>query len=125
MKLRLRDSAVRLRLTRPEVDAVGRGERLEVRTGLPDGSALRYALVIAEGGDVTARFVDGCLEVVVPRTEAAAWAGSVAVSIEAIQATPRGSCQLLIEKDFACLHPRAEDEGAETYPNPTPPRELL
>jgi hypothetical protein len=123
MKLRLRDSAVRLRLTRPEVDAIGHGERLEARTALPDGNVFRYAIAVAEGGPVTARFVDGCIEVVLPRREAEAWASSEAVSIEAIQATPSGPCHLLIEKDFACLHPRAEDDGAETFPNPTPPRD--
>lgn len=123
MKLRLRDSTVRLRLTRPEVDAVGRGERLESHTALPDGNTFRYALAVMDGGPVTARFVEGCLEVAVPRHEAAAWAGSEAVAIEAIQPTPTGPCHLLIEKDFACLHPRAEDVGAETFPNPTPPRD--
>ena len=123
MKLRLRDSSIRLRLTRTEVQASGQGQRLEARTELPDGSALRYALVVAIGGPVTATFVNGCLEVVVPLTEATPWAMGDAVSIESIQPTPSGSCHLLIEKDFACLHPRAEDHGAETFPNPTSPRD--
>ena len=78
MKLRLRESAVRLRLTRPEVDAIGHGERLEARTALPDGNVFRYAIAVAEGGPVTARFVDGCIEVVLPRREAEAWASSEA-----------------------------------------------
>ncbi len=123
MKLRLRDSAVRLRLTRPEVEAVGRGERIEARTDLPDGTAFRYALTVVDGGPVTAQFVEGCLDVLVPRAKALPWAHSEAVSIDASWPTSGGSCQVLIEKDFACLHPRAEDEGAETFPNPTPPRE--
>jgi hypothetical protein len=125
MKLRLRDSSVRLRLTRPEVQAVGRGERLEARTELPDGNVFRYAIVLAIGGPVTATFVDGCLEVVVPLAEGMPWVEGDAVSIESILPTAHGSCHLLIEKDFACLHPRAEDHGVETFPNPTPPRDRL
>ncbi len=123
MKLRLRDSSIRLRLTRPEVQAIGQGQRLEARTELPDGSVFRYAIVMAIGGPVTATFVDGCLEVVVPLAEAMQWVEGDAVSIESIRPTPGGTCHLLIEKDFACLHPRAEDHGAETFPNPTSPRD--
>lgn len=119
MKLRLRGSSVRLRLTRPEVAAVGRGERVEEVTLLPDGSEFRYALVVVDDGEVTARMTGGCLEVHAPRAVAAEWASSEDVAMRALPARPDGPCELLIEKDFACLHPRPEDQGAETFPHPT------
>lgn len=123
MKLRLKDSTVRLRLTRSEVVALGRGERVEARTEFPDGSVFRYAIVTAIGGPLRATFADGCVEVLVPLAQAMPWVDTDLVSIEGRLPTAHGHCELLIEKDFACLHPRAEDEGADTFPNPTPPRD--
>lgn len=119
MKLRLRGSSLRLRLTRPEVAAIGRGERVEEETRMPDGSRFRYALVVVDTDEVTACMADNCLEVHAPRAVAAAWAGSDEVAIGAVHAVSGGVCELLIEKDFACLHPRPEDRGAETFPHPT------
>jgi hypothetical protein len=119
VKLRLRGSSVRLRLTRSEVAAIGRGERVEEVTVLPDGSEFRYALVVVEDGEVTACMADGCLEVHAPRAVAAAWASSEDVAMGALPPLPVGACELLIEKDFACLHPRPEDRGDETFPHPT------
>ena len=119
MKLRLRESSVRLRLTRPEVAAIGRGERVEAVTRLPDGSEFRYALAVVDVGEVSARLSDGCLEVLAPRAIATTWATSDEVAISAVREIPGGVCSLLIEKDFACLHPRPEDQGVETFPHPT------
>lgn len=119
MKLRLRESSVRLRLTRPEVAAIGRGERVEAVTRLPDGSEFRYLLAVVDGGEVTASMADGCLAVHAPRAVATAWATGDEVAITAVHQLPDGACELLIEKDFACLHPRPEDQGVDTFPHPT------
>lgn len=123
MKLRLRDSAVRLRLTRSEVDSIGRGESVGAVTRFPDGSVFRYRLAVDAHGSISACFVDGCLQVVIPHGDADAWAAGSDVAIEARLPMPDGECHVLIEKDFACLHPRAEDDGAETFPNPTASRD--
>lgn len=119
MKLRLRESSVRLRLTRPEVAAIGRGERVEAVTRLPDGSQFRYALTVVDDGEVSARLLDGCLEVLAPRATATPWATGDEVAIRAVHELPSGACSLLIEKDFACLNPRPEDLGVDTFPHPT------
>lgn len=119
MKLRLRESSVRLRLTRPEVTAIGRGENIEAVTRLPDGSEFRYALVLVDADEVTACMADGCLEVRAPRAVATAWASSDDVGMGAVHPLRGGVCELVIEKDFACLHPRPEDAGVETFPHPT------
>ncbi len=119
MKLRLRESSVRLRLTRPEVAAIGRGENIEAVTRLPDGSEFRYRLTVADGLEVTASMANGCLAVHAPRAVAAAWATGDQVAISAVHQLPGGACELLIEKDFSCLHPRPEDLGVDTFPHPT------
>lgn len=123
MKLRLLDSSLRLRLTRSEVATIGRGEAVEGRTRFPDGSEFRYALAADAAEGIRARATDGGLEVLVSRAMATAWADGEEVSLAAEWPLAEGRCRILIEKDFACLHPRPEDQGVETFPNPTLSRE--
>lgn len=118
MKLRLQDDSVRLRLTRPEVAAIGRGEAVRASATFPNGEVFSYALVVTAGREVTARFEDDCVEVAVPRAIAAHWADGEEVGITAEQPSTHGAFRILIEKDFTCLHPRAGESQAESFPNP-------
>ena len=45
MKLRIRGNTLRLRLTRGEVEAIGRGDAVSETTTFPDGTTLQYLLV--------------------------------------------------------------------------------
>lgn len=121
MKLRIRAHTLRLRLTRSEVDAIGRGEAVTETTPFPDGSVFTYSLVPA-GAAVTAileRSEAGSRMVVqVPVAAARDWARSDAVGFDGENAIEVGPMHILIEKDFACLAPRPGDEGIDTFPNP-------
>jgi hypothetical protein len=118
MKLRTRGNSLRLRLTRPEVAAVGRGERLEEVVSFAPGERLVYALECA-GHAVNARFAGGCVTVQVPAREAAEWSVSDRVGIEAEQPVEPGVVlRILIEKDFACLTAREGEDDADAFPNP-------
>jgi hypothetical protein len=123
MKLRLLDSSLRLRLTRSEVSTIGDGGMVEGHSRFPDGSEFRYSLGVDDTPGIRARALAGGLEVLMSRTLATPWATGEAVSLSAEWPLPDGSCRILIEKDFDCLHPRVEDEGADTFPNPTAQRD--
>lgn len=118
MKLRMLDSAIRLRLSREEVEAVGRGERVESTARFPNGGVFVYALSVTAGEVVTARYDDDCIEVQVPRPTAAKWAGSDDTGIAAELPTTGGVFGILIEKDFSCLHSREQDSSRAPLPNP-------
>ena len=114
MKLRIQGPSIRLRLTQPEVAAFA--EKGEIR--LQTGFGLEYALCQTEATAPTVTFDAGTLTVWVPHSLAAHWVGSDQVGFGATQALPGGpSLELLVEKDFHCLHREGENK-AELYPHP-------
>ena len=105
MKLRMLASSLRLRLSRAEVDAIGRGERVESSAHFPNGTVLTYAIAVSTHAETTASFAGNCIEVQLPVQVARAWALSDDVSLAAEQRTANGSFSMLVEKDRTCIHP--------------------
>jgi len=118
MKLRIRGSSLRLRITKGEVERLRAGQMV-VET-VPFGpSALSYALRVAETPAIHAHFEAGRIEVEVPRALAEEWLGSERVGIAAEQVVGEGGpLQILLEKDFACLKPRQGDDDSDAFPHP-------
>ncbi len=126
MKLRLHDGSIRFRLTRSEVEkllADGRVEGSLQFTPAPD-DGLTYALETCASCDtIRAQRTPGEICVIVPKGMAQAWAMTDQVAIEHFQPVGLGAgLQILIEKDFRCLHrddTQQEHNAADLYPNPT------
>ena len=118
MKLRIKGSTLRLRLTQREVAQLDETGRVEEEVVFAPGVALHYAIE-ARGGIDTPRadYDDGRLRVAVPDAALRRWITGDETGIEVEQ--PNGTAEplrLAIEKDFACLHRPSED--ADAYPNP-------
>lgn len=105
MKLRVRGNSIRLRLTRTEVERLAAGDAVEETVELI--RPFRYSLEAADTDEIAADFDGERIRVVVPRDRVADWAATKRVGIESVT----GGVRLLIEKDFACLSPRGEDES--------------
>jgi hypothetical protein len=119
MKLRIKGSSIRLRLTEPEVRTLASVGALEESVRFPDGATWRYRLERVASGPMRAGVKDSCLCVGLPADEIEAWAGTDRVGIDAsIPLSGGGTLAILIEKDFECLHPRAGEPGAGAYPHP-------
>ncbi len=120
MKLRIRDNSIRLRLTRGEVEALARDGRVASTVAFPGGARLEYAVQSAPGTQAPgADYAGGAVRVTVPADEVRAWAGSERVSIAGEQ--PLGGAaalSILVEKDFACLAPRAGEDESDMFPQP-------
>jgi hypothetical protein len=117
VKLRLRGSSLRLRLTRGEVDAIGRGERVEEVVDFAPGERLIYALECG-GEAVAASFSGGSITVRVPPSLGREWSTTERVGIEAEQVSVDWTLRILIEKDFACLVSRVGEDDHDAFPNP-------
>jgi hypothetical protein len=118
MKLRILDDTIRLRLDREEVDRIGAGGTAWGLTRFPNDSTLGYGLRVA-GSALDARFERDTLIVDVPAAVASRWARDErAVSIEHTIATGTHALDILIEKDFECLEPRAGEDQRNRFPNP-------
>ena len=109
MKLRIRGDSLRLRLTKPEVARLAEVGLVEEVTSFP-GAKLAYA--VAFGGDVVAAsFADGRILVQIPAERGRTWCRSDEVGIADETTTPH----VLIEKDWACVKPRSDEDPDEMY----------
>ena len=120
MKLRIRDNSIRLRLSRPEVDLLRDQGLLRSSVAFPGGSRFDYALesspaIVAP----TADFAGNGLLVGLPQSAVRGWADSDQVGIASEQATENdGVLKILVEKDFACLSPREDEDETDMFPHP-------
>jgi hypothetical protein len=120
MKLRIRDNSIRLRLTRVEVDAVREQGVIMAKTGFPGGREFRYRVESSPASvNPAAFFSDNEITVRLPETMVLAWATSEQVSMLGEQVLDDGAkLTILVEKDFACLVPRDDEDESDMFENP-------
>jgi len=121
VKLRLLDDSIRLRMSRSDVAAAGKGNAVQAQTRFPDGRAFTYVLEpSAEGAMADAAYTDGRMVVRLPRSDIAAWANDdTAVALRSeIDLSSGESLKLLIEKDFQCLSHRHDEDQSDLFLNP-------
>jgi hypothetical protein len=118
MKLRIKGSALRLRLTQGEVARLEAGERVEETTPLGLGSEERLAYGIETTSEAAfAVRLDGhCITVFAPDREVQRWAASDTEGLYADLSLGSETLALAVEKDFRCLTPRQEDHDAFPHP---------
>jgi hypothetical protein len=115
MKLRIQDNLLRLRLTQKEVACLHDHGLVECAIRFPTGRELCYCVAsLPFASEVSVDYLDDSIFVLLPAPVVAKWAASGQVSIEG----PRESgVQILVEKDFQCLH-KPEERDPDAYPNP-------
>ncbi|MBS2018057.1 MAG: hypothetical protein JST00_34610 [Deltaproteobacteria bacterium] len=123
MKLRVRGSSLRLRLTQGEVARIGAGERVEEVVTFGPSADARLVYAITTSNDalaVAASFSGSEVRIVIPAEVARRWATSADVGIEAEQANGSDTpLRILVEKDFECLAPRPGEDDSDAFPHPT------
>lgn len=121
MKLRIRRNSIRLRLTKSEVvqfDKTGKVEEI-VEFGFAKPN-LGYQLHRSTDDErISAKFEDNLLCISVSKKEADNWLNSDCVGLEGMQRFGDGrSLQILVEKDYACLTPRAHEDESDAFSHP-------
>jgi hypothetical protein len=120
MKLRIRGNAIRIRVTRGELETIATDGRLVAETHFGSGRTLRYGLEVREDVDGLHSTFDGrSLIVTLPARDAAEWTATDLVTLAGEQALPgEASLKIVVEKDFACLTPREGDDDEDTFAHP-------
>jgi hypothetical protein len=120
LKLRIRDNSIRLRLSQTEVDRVNSEGLVKGRVQFAGSNTFSYVL---ESSPATVRpeahVSNNVITVRVPQLDIKQWAESEQVSIRSEQNLDDGKqLMILVEKDFACLAPRAGEDDTDMFPNP-------
>ena len=104
---------MRLRLTQSEVEQLAAEGSVRETVSFGDRS-LGYEIRLVKKAVAVSADLDGISIVIsVPEQVINDWAKSDAVSIE-----HEGTPSVLIEKDFACLSERKNEDDADAFPNP-------
>lgn len=118
MKIRIKGDSVRIRLSKSEVDFIGKEGYLNDMTRFPNGQ-FKYGLIVRH--DITqmqAEFNGTGIFILIPQHWADEWIATQRVGFDSRISLPGGGeLYLLIEKDFQCLDNTNEDQS-DMYPNP-------
>lgn len=121
MKLRIRGNSIRLRLLRPEVEALHTKGRVEesITFGPSDKESLTYAIQVSETAkEVTGGICENEVCLTVPAPIVSEWAASDQVGFSASHSNGDGELEILVEKDFACTTRTDDPDIKDAYPNP-------
>ena len=113
MKLRFHNNTLRLRLSQSDVAELEETGMVECRITFTPQQSLVYSVAACPVPEISATINENRVNVLVPRVLAKRWIHSSEVGIEG--ASP--SLNILIEKDFQCLH-RESPEDTDSFPNP-------
>ena len=115
MKLRIQGNSLRLRLTQKEVAQARDGGPVESFIEFAPGLSLVYLLEGSPSAEAISATFDGrAIKVTMPAHQITEWVETDQVGIEALSQT---GVQLLVEKDFQCLH-RSVEEEPDAFPHP-------
>jgi len=119
MKIRIKGNSVRLRLSRSEVDLLGKEGYLEESTEFVDSTFFYAIQRLYEGKMLDAAFTDKKLTVFVPLNIMQEWTNTDIVGFS--HHLPVGENKtlfLLIEKDFKCTDSGETEDQSDYYENP-------
>ncbi len=119
MKLRIKGNALRLRLTQGEIAALAAAGEVRERTEFPGGAVLTYRVSSQNKiKEISVRYENNLIDFQIPEALCAQWCGTEQVTLSAAAPVASGTVQVVLEKDFACLVPRAGEDESDHFPNP-------
>ena len=120
MKLRIKGDSLRIRVTQGELDDLTTQGRVEESIHFAPGRALAYRLSVdPKASQLTAHFDRDVIEVRLPEKSAREWSSTNMVTLENTQSQDGVDLKIFVEKDFACLAPRENEDESDNFENPT------
>jgi hypothetical protein len=119
MKLRIKGSSLRLRLTQGEVRSLETAGEVAEQVHFGGGARLTYRLRIdTRNPEISASYGDNVIDIRIPRDAALTWSRTDQVTLSHAEAVTDGELQIVIEKDWNCLAPRSEEDESDNFPHP-------
>ena len=119
MKLRIKGSSLRLRLTQGEVQRLQSEGEVAEEVQFGGGARLTYRLrTDLESPAITAVYGDNVIDIRVPQRAARTWADTEQVTLSHSEPVSGGELRVVIEKDWNCLAPRSEEDESDNFPHP-------
>jgi len=120
MKVRISQNSLRFRLKQPEVQLLSQQRYLAevIEFGSEQNDQLRFILNISGDHTFNVAYESNTITISLAKLAVDEWLTTDQVGIDEKVNTAKGkTINVLVEKDFACLDGR-EEENEGTYPNP-------
>jgi hypothetical protein len=119
MKLRIKGSSLRLRLTQGEVRSLETAGEVAEQVWFGGGARLTYRLrTDTKINEISASYGDNVIDIRVPREAALTWSRTDQVTLSHAEAAGDTELRVIIEKDWNCLAPRSEEDESDNFPHP-------
>jgi hypothetical protein len=119
MKLRIKGSSLRLRLTQGEVQQLETAGEVAEQVQFGGGAKLTYRLRTDLGSPrISASYGDNVIDIHIPREAALTWSRTDQVTLSHAEPVTGGELRVVIEKDWNCLAPRADEDESDNFPHP-------
>lgn len=119
MKLRIKGSSLRLRLTQGEVRQLQDSGAVSEEVRFDGARTLGYRVMTSsEVSDITVSYDHNLIEIRLPRARAQRWISTDEVTLSHEQPNGAGTLRIVIEKDWACLAPREGEDESDNFPHP-------
>jgi hypothetical protein len=119
MKLRIKGSSLRLRLTQGEVRSLETAGEVAEQVHFGGGAKLTYRLrTDTKNREISASYGDNIIDIRVPQETALTWARTDEVTLSHEEPVADGELRVVIEKDWNCLAPRSDEDESDNFPHP-------
>lgn len=119
MKIRIKDNSVRLRLTQGEVKTFEIERMVSAKVDFMNRTSLKYTLQWSMDTEFSAVYDNDEIKVTVPNHVGEKWLKPEEVGMEYYaNMHAEEKLRILIEKDFACLTERKDEDESDNFPNP-------
>ena len=119
MKLRIKGDSLRLRLTRGEVQRLADSGSVEEHVHITAQGVLVYRLQrVSARASLGATFANGVIEIQVSEQAADRWCTSDLVTLDHTQSVGSARVRIVVEKDWACLAPREDEDESDNFRHP-------
>ncbi|HEY8052767.1 MAG: DUF7009 family protein [Steroidobacterales bacterium] len=119
MKLRIKGATLRLRLTQGEIRTLREQGQVEEQVPFAPTVSLIYRLrKDTAAREIGASYSGNVVEIRVPAATADEWCVNQQVTLAQVQGAGGAALNITLEKDFACLAPRADEDESDNFPHP-------
>ncbi len=119
MKIRIKDSTIRLRLSKMDINTLSEEGCILSECQIAVGNTLKYMISLTEKDEISIKMKYNTIDLKVPFGQLETFLEEDQVGFDhTIDNGIDGGLYILVEKDFQCLVPRSNEDESNLYSNP-------
>ena len=119
MKIRIKDSSIRLRLSKLDINTLSEEGCVLSECQITIGNSLKYMISLTDKDEISIKMKYHIIDIKVPHSQLETFLQDDQVGFDhTVNNGSEGGLYILVEKDFQCLVPRSNEDETDFYTNP-------